>query len=190
MEVHDGTLKSLIRALARGDLETLEKCAIAISKGDKVHADYRDEDMWPAERLLLAWRYSLPPYHKNPCRRPFVEARTREQRLIGCYAEIVLKGATRSTEPTLFGTILEDDGQSWLLSTRVPSVKGTGTIQVAIRIQLDSIAICEIRVNPAQLAAFRGHKGESAGEAQYFGLPDWSWFVPNQEMGLLAMKQA
>ena len=185
MEVHEGTVKSLIRALARGDLSTVEECAVALASEGKVHAEYRDEDMWPRERLLLAWRYALPPYHRNPARKAIVDRRTREKRLVGCCASIVSRGARDLDAAELKGTIVDDDGDGWTLQVKQPSMLSGASIKVPVYVPLDSIAICEIQVNPAQLALHRPPEGfEGPPEAYYLGLPDWEWFKWNQDCGL------
>jgi hypothetical protein len=185
MEVHEGTIKSLIRALARGDLETVERSAIALASGGKVHAEYRDEDMWPRQWLLLAWRYALPPYHRNPTRKQFVEMRVREQRLVGCYVEVIPRGAQDLDSPQLKGTILEDDSASWLISTKIPSaLDASRQVVVAVRVLLDNISVCQVRVNEVQLAAYQQSRRAQDKVGEYLGLPSWEWFESNQECGL------
>jgi len=186
MDVHEGTVKSLVRALARGDLSTVEECAVALASGGSVHADYRDEPMWPRQRLLIAWRYALPPYHRNPTRRTIVEQRTREQRLVGCFVELVLKGTSDLDTVDVAGTIVSDNGDSWVLQAKVKSQHSQARVTVPMSVPLDAIAACRIIVNPEQLkmrpapATYRG-----SSEDYYLGLPDWPWFAPNQECGLV-----
>jgi hypothetical protein len=185
MEVHEGTIKSLIRALARGDLETVERSAIALASGEKVHAEYRDEEMWPRQRLLLAWRCALPPYHRNPSRGEIVNRRTREQRLVGSFVEIVPKGSDDLDAPKIVGTIVQDDGESWLVSTKIPSaIDSSRRTVVSVRIPLDNIAICRVQVNDVQLAAFQPSRNDPSKEGEFLGLPTWEWFAANQECGL------
>jgi hypothetical protein len=185
MEVHEGTVKSLIRALARGDLPTVEECAVALASGGKVHAPYRDEEMWPRQRLLAAWRYALPPYHRNPARKAIVDRRTIEKRLVGCYASIVSRGARDIDAPELNGTIVEDDGDGWTLQIKQPSKFSNSLVSVPIYVPLDSIAICDIHVNPGHLELHRPPEDfEGSPEDYVLGLPGWDWFKCNQECGL------
>lgn len=187
MDVHEGTVKSLVRALARGDLSTLEECAVALASGGAVHAPYRDEDMWPRQRLLQAWRHALPPYHRNPARRDQVERRTRERRLVGCYVELVLAGDDLD-RPSVRGTIMEDRGDAWRVEVKLGSLaqKGSGLqVKVPLEVPLDSIRACVVHVNPQQLALHPAPDGSSENhEAWYLGLPEWSWFADKQECGL------
>ncbi len=185
MEVHEGTVRSLIRALARGDLATVEQCAVALASGGKVHAEDRDKEMWPRERLLLAWRCALPPYHRNPARKFFIERRTAEKRLVGCYVKIVTKSDLNIDEPSISGTILEDDGSGWKILVKLPSLVSGSSVRIPIYVPLDSIAICQININSIQLGIRdSAAEGTYQTEAKYLGLPDWEWFAWNQECGL------
>lgn len=176
----DRTARLLLKALAKGDLETVEHCAHALVAGDvEIHTDYEHEPLITCERHIYAFLYGLPPFHRNPSRRAFIEARQREQRLVGCFVELAWKGADDELPPSARGTIIEDRGDAWVVRVRQPSAAGTHTVEVPIVVPLDQLAACNVQPNDAQ---YRAHGLNPDAQpimdclARYLGQPDWSWF--------------
>lgn len=177
---HDRTASLLLKALAKGDLETVEHCALAlIAEDGEVHADYEHEPLITCERHLYAYLYALPPFHRNPCRREFAEVRQREQRLVGCFVELAWRGSDDELPPSARGTIVEDRGDTWVVRVRQRSSHGTHSIEVPLVVPLDHLAACDVKPNEAQFRA-HGLNPESQTTmdclARYLGQPDWPWF--------------
>lgn len=180
MSIADRLPRLLLKALLKGDLETVEHCALAlIGGGPEVHADYEHEPLITCERHLYAFLYGLPPFHRNPCRREFVEARRREQRLVGCLVELAWRGGDPELPASAFGTIVEDRGDAWVVRVRQPSAMSAHTVEVPIVVPLDELAACDVQPNDAQ---FRAHGLNPDAHpimdclARYLGQPDWRWF--------------
>jgi hypothetical protein len=187
MEVDERTFRTMLRALAKGDMEALERSVIAMSRGECWHSEDCAGAMFPRERLLYAWRHALPPYHRNPCRARFVEARTREQRLVGCRVEIWADDELDG-DPSLKGTLVTDHGDAWTIRTQVKNSLGR-EIAVDLRFALDDIPICRITPNHVAIKVWRSTQRESEPDSQqkechFLGLPEWEWFAWNIDLGL------
>lgn len=177
---HERTARLLLKALAKGDLETVEHCALALVReveDVEVHADYESEPLITCRRHLHAYLYGLPPFHRNPCRREIVEQRRREGRLGGCFVELAWKG--NGKERTARGTIMEDRGDTWVVRVRQRAAHGTHLVEVPIVVPLDHLAACDVIPNPAQYAAHGlppGTGDQCTDARRYLGEPDWPWF--------------
>ncbi len=185
MKLNEGTARTLIRALARGDLEAIELAVMAVTKEESYEASWAGEEMYPRQRQLLAWRYGLPPYHRNLARRDVIERRVREKRLVGCFTELVLREKEEDEEDKndIVGKIVDDDGESWTIEVKQKSLAGSGaTVRVPVRVPLDGIRACLLKVNDAQLAA----RPDIADEHAYLGLPPW--LRKSDEAGLFMSK--
>jgi hypothetical protein len=85
--------------------------------------------------------------------------------------------------PAIRGTIVLDDGQSWLVSSKIPSAREQNRqVTVSLRVPLDNIGICHVQPNDVQLAVYQQSRPEIVKEAEFLGLPNW--LACDEECGL------